>query len=107
MATDHGIARATCLTCGYSTTDPDALEAWNHYGDACPRQGCDPNRGRTEWVMADGRREVITQPDDPAEYTDAPTRYRIIREDQGDEWPWHLDGIDGSRCTADVRVFTT
>lgn len=28
------------------------------------------------------------------EYTDAPTRYRIIKEDQGDEWSWMLDGID-------------
>lgn len=32
------------------------------------------------------------------DYTDAPTRYRIIREDYGDdERQWMLDGIDDER----------
>lgn len=29
-------------------------------------------------------------------YTVNPTTVRMYREDTGDEWPWHLDGVDGS-----------
>lgn len=42
------------------------------------------------------------------DYTDAPTRYRILKEDHGDDWPWVLDGVDDARnYTEDVRRFAT
>lgn len=41
-------------------------------------------------------------------YTDAPTRYRIIREDHGNDQQWVLDGIDDERnYTETVWFYTT
>lgn len=43
-----------------------------------------------------------------SDYTDAPTGLRIYFEDEGDEWPWHLDGIDPlGRYTAEVWQYAT
>lgn len=49
---------------------------------------------------------ILRNPD--ATDTDTVTHLRIVKEDQGDEWPWMLDAVDElcnySEC---VRTFAT
>jgi len=58
--TYHGIIKATCLNCRYSTIDDTTLEVWN---DApmlgfCPN--CHGETGQTQWVTLDGHVNVCS-----------------------------------------------
>lgn len=54
------IAKAECLACGHSTTDPLDLELWNGYGD-CPK--C-LTTGYSRWTLLDGTVVVAVPEDD-------------------------------------------
>lgn len=42
------------------------------------------------------------------DYVSEVTHLRIYHEDQGDEWPWHLDAADETNhYSEDVRRFST
>jgi hypothetical protein len=59
MATYHGIVKATCLECDYTSSDDTTLELWNDYGGDCPR--CNANHDM--WELADGT-VVVTDDED-------------------------------------------
>lgn len=59
MATYHGIVKAECLGCEYSTEDDFTLELWNDapmWGH-CPE--CGMRKGFTRWTLADGTVRLI------------------------------------------------
>lgn len=65
MPTYHGITKAECLICGYSTTDDETLELWNDGSVPCP--SCSPGwgeRGASRWEYVDGPPKVcVMYPD--------------------------------------------
>ena len=60
MATYHGIIRAACLACRYSTIDDHTLTVWNDapIDGNCPN--CHGETGQSQWVLADGRVLVLS-----------------------------------------------
>jgi len=48
VATYHGIIKAECHACGYTSTSVYTLEAWNDYGPTCPE--CEFQTGSATWT---------------------------------------------------------
>jgi len=58
VATYHGITKAECHACGYTSTDVGTLELWNDLSSTCPR--CEFQTGSVTWTTLHDGAETLT-----------------------------------------------